>query len=484
MNPTRKFTRDTILAILNNMVSILAGIALLIILTKTLGAELYGMWSQIQITVLLLLPFASLHLGTAMTRFLAAERDKNKIGQGVYSIVCASSLVAVILCIIMFALAKPLSATVFGDPNAVFFIKVSVPLVFLTTLDYLITEYFIAFRQMGRYLIFVVIQSIGQVALISYLVFSGFGLLGAIIALLIIRALLFLIGFLVIRPEIKLSIPSLSVLKPYLVFSLPLLPFALSLWIVQLSDRYIIGYFLGLEAVGIYSAAYSLGNVVAFFWAPMSFVLLPTITNFYEDNKIQEVKTYTSYSLKFYLVFAIPALFGLSVLSRPLLQTMTTSEFVSGYFLIPIIALATLLFKSSFVNANILQLLKKTKRVALIYALSALVNIVINFILIPLIGILGAAISTLVAFSVHFVISHLASRELPFDIDLKFITKCIISSAIMGAVVFVLNPAGATSIIVSIVVGAAVYFLALTLLKGVRREEYAFLTDIVVHIFR
>jgi O-antigen/teichoic acid export membrane protein len=64
---------------------------------KTLGAELYGIWAQIMATVSLLMPLAQLRLGFAMTRFLAAENDKEKISKSFSSIFVAVSVTALFL---------------------------------------------------------------------------------------------------------------------------------------------------------------------------------------------------------------------------------------------------------------------------------------------------------------------------------------------------------------------------------------------------
>jgi len=480
MSSYKKFTKDIGLAGIAQIVATLKGLILLPILTKTLGAESYGIWAQILATVSLLMPLALLQLGFAMTRFLAAETDKAKISKGVSSIFVASSFTAFALSLLIFIFAEPLAVTVFGGAGAAYFVKLAALLVLLMTLDQVIIEYFVAFRQMERYAVFSILQTVGEVLLIGYLVLSGYGLFGAILSLLVVKVIVFAAGVLVVGREVRVSKPSVAVIKSYLEFSLPLLPFALCVWIVNLSDRYVIGYFVGIEAVGIYSAAYGLGSLVAFFSAPLSTVLLPTITNLYENNKIQELKTHLQYSLKFYLMFAIPSLFGLSILSKSVLRTLTTSEFVSGYLIVSIIALATILLKCNIINANLLILFKKTKMLGSVYLISASINMAMNIILVPIVGILGAAIATLVTFAIHLsIFSIIVFRRFPYDIDLKFIIKSVTASSIMSLIILKLNPIGATNILISIVVATAIYFGILVLLKGFTKEEYAFLKSII-----
>lgn len=476
MNPYKKYAKNVGLASIVNIISTLKSFILLPILTKSLGAELYGIYALILVTISLLAPFCALSLGKAIITLLGPEKDKGKISKDFSSIFMITSLIALAASLLLFVFSKSLAIMVFGGINAAFYIQISASLILLTAIDHIFIHYFLAFQQMKRYAALGIAQAIGEVVLTSYLVLSGFGLFGVIISLLIIRAFTSIIGFLWITSEIKISTPSFSVLKPYLIFSLPILPTGLCYWFINLGDRYVIGYFMSADAVGVYSASYGLGSMITFFYAPISTALLPAITNLYENNKIQELKAHLNYSLKFLLMFTIPSFFGLSVLSKSILRTLTTSEFIEGYLIVPIIALAMILFNSGNINVNVLFLLKKTKAIGLIYGAFALINLVMNIILVPLIGIIGAAIATLITFMTQlFVATMISFKRLPFDIDFKFIMKSIISAVIMAFVVWKLNPMGAVNILISIVIATGVYFVVLILLRGFTREEYLFL---------
>lgn len=476
----KKFTKDVGLVAVGNIVSRLSGLILVPILTKTLGASDYGIWSLIMGMVPLLMPLALLQLGFAMTRFLAAEKDKKKISKGFSSIFAAASFTSFVLSLLIFIFAEPIAVAVLGNSDAAYLIRIFSFLVLLDTLFQVIIEYFVAFRQMERYTVFTLFQTIGGTVLAGYLILSGHGLFGAIISLIVVKALIFIAGFLVVRREVGLSKPSISMLRSYLLFSLPLIPTTTFIWIVNLSDRYVIGYFMDTKNVGIYSAAYALGSIVAFFFGPIGVILLPTITNLYANNKIQELKTHLKYSIKYFLMFAIPSLFGCTILSKSLLRTLTTAEFVSAYLIVSIVSLATIFLNCSYVYSNVIILHKKTKLIGIVYAISALINTTINIILVPIIGILGAAISTLITFLIHLiVVSIISFRSFSFDLDLRFIIKSIISSGVMYLIILKLNPIGIINILTSIGLGAAIYFCTLTLLRGFTKEEYRFFGNIV-----
>ena len=127
-----------------------------------------------------------------------------------------------------------------------------------------------------------------------------------------------------------------------------------------------------------------------------------------------------------------------------------------------------------------MNLFKETKKVGLIHIGSASINLVMNIILVPLMGIVGAAIATLVTFAVHLlVISVISFKKVSYDVDFKFILKSLISSSIMAFVVWKLNPIGAVEIVISIGVGAVVYFGVLVLLRGFTKKEYGFLRGVL-----
>ena len=89
---------------------------------------------------------------------------------------------------------------------------------------------------------------------------------------------------------------------------------------------------------------------------------------------------------------------------------------------------------------------------------------------------MGAAISTLLTFLVFAVIVGILSfKELPFEIDVKFILKSVIASIPMAFIVWNLNPYGAVDILIAVGIAAVIYFGVLILLRGFTKDEYGFL---------
>lgn len=308
---------------------------------------------------------------------------------------------------------------------------------------------------------------------IVLLVFIGYGLYGVVFSALFSSFVPLVIALGIIIKQVGFSRPSFSEMPKYLRFSLPLAPNSLIRWITDSSDRYIVGFLLGTASVGIYSAAYNIGNLVYLFVLPLQVILFPQLSKLYDNGEIEEAKTYIFYSLKFFLLISVPSVIGLAVLAKQILFLLTTIEFTEGSSVIPLVALSALFAGLFQIIINILLLCKKTKYNFWIQVISALSNIALNFILIPLIGIIGAAIATLFSFILMFIVSYIVTiKYLRFKIDIVFILKIILSSILMGVIVLFLKDQ--ISLIPKIFAGIIIYFVLCYVLKVFNKTEINF----------
>ena len=480
----KKFTHDVGLIGATQLILRLVGLILIPIITKTLGAYQYGIWAQITVTISLLTPLAMLGLSATLVRFLAGEKEKDKIRDGFFSVVAVIILSGSLLSALLFWSSDFLALTIFGDINASYFVKAASFLILISALDEITFTYFRTFGQIKTYTILTALKSVGELCLIAGLLLSGFGLLGAIIACLIVGSISFAIAFSLILSQIGFKLPNFSELKPYLRYGMPLTPHVMTMWTVHSSDRYIIGYFLGMAAVGVYSAAYAMGNLILFFLTPIMVILFPTISKLYGEEKIEEVRTYLKYSLKYFLIFAIPSAFGLSVLAKPLLRILTTPEFVSGSIVVPFVAFGVIIFGIFQIFMNVIHLAKKTELNLILSGMAAFSNIILNIILIPYIGIVGAAIATLISYGVLALLTvSISFKYLKFDIDWSFILKSTISSIVMAFMIWKLNPMAIFQVLAAIGIGTIVYFSLIIALRGVTKKELKFFWDMGAALF-
>jgi O-antigen/teichoic acid export membrane protein len=242
---------------------------------------------------------------------------------------------------------------------------------------------------------------------------------------------------------------------------------------VNSSDRYLIALFLGTAAVGYYSPGYTAGTTIGMVAAPLSTLLPAVLSKHYDENNLVDIRTILTYSLKYYIGIALPCVFALSVLSKPILLLLTTQQIATnGYLVIPFVAAGTMLIGAYSVLVTIIALKKKTAVIGTIWMLSAALNLGLNLVLIPYLGLVGAALTTFLAFLLAFVLTTIYSfRYFKFDVNGGFIAKSTSGSIIIALFLFLWNPAGLLNIVLAIALAAAIYLSILLALRGFTIRE-------------
>ncbi len=459
---------------ITNILIAISSIILLPIITKSFSTSDYGIWVQIMTTIALMSNIASLGLPYTMVRFLSAEKDREKIQEGFYSLASIVLASTVTISVLLLIFSNSIAAALFnGEVNIVISLSV---IVLFACLNAFLLNFFRTFQQMKRYSLFLLSQTYLGILIVSYFVWRGFSIDIVVLGYLIAYILTFLLMSIFIIYNIGFKIPRFKNIREYLTFGLPTIPSNLSYWIVDSSDRYVIGILLGTVFVGYYSPAYTLGNIILMVLAPFSLLLPSVLPKYYEENDLEQVNFYLKYSLKYFLLIAIPAAFGLSVLSKSILLILTTPEIaLNGYTVTPFVTLSALLFGVYAITSNIIILKKKTKFIGTLWVIAAILNVVLNFLIVPYVGIIGAAAVTLFTYAVAFTLSMIYSnRFLKFEFDYPFIIKSLISSFVMSMVIIWINPLGIMNVILVALVGALIYFAILFSLRGIEKEEFKF----------
>jgi O-antigen/teichoic acid export membrane protein len=480
----QKFARDVGLIGITQILTSLSGFLLLPIITKSLGAYYYGMWAQINVTISLLTPLALMGLSMGFVRFLSSVKDENEIKEGTYSILSFVFISGLVISLILFIGANLLATVAFQDTNATYFIRLASFIILFNAIDTIVLFYFRVFRQINIFSYFSIFQSIGKLLFAAILLWAGYGLLGVIVAFLAVQGLVFIGAMYKIIKEIGIIIPKFIYIREYLNFSLPLTPNSLIRWVTDSSDRYLVTFFLGLGSVGVYSAAYSIGWLIQLLIAPIQFILYPELSKLYDEGKNDQVNLYLSYSLRYFLMLAIPAVFGLAALAKPLLRILTSESFVSGWSIIPLIAFAGLLAGVFQILINITHLVKQTKFNFYILLIASLTNIILNLYLIPIYGITGAATATVISYlSMVSICSVISRKYMSVEINLLSITKILIASIFMHYVVSLINPHDTIFLLISVIVGIIIYILSLYALKVFTNKEKLYFKHIFLRLF-
>ena len=464
---------------LTNILISLSSLIFIPIITKSFTTAEYGMWAQVNTTIALVPNIANLGLPYTMVRFLSAEKDKETIKDSFYPMISLTFISTLIICSLFLIFGNAIANALFNGSMQVLYITTAIS--FFACMNLMLISFFRTFQQMKRYSLFLVLQSYIGVFVSIYLTYAGYNIETVVLGLLTGYVAVFIMMAFLIVKYLGIGIGKWSNLKEQLAFALPTIPSNMSSWVVDSSDKYVIGILIGSVAVGCYSPGYALGSILLMFLSPFAVLLPAVLPEHYEKGDIAEVDKYLSYSMKYYLLLTIPAAVGMSVLSKPLLYIITTPEIaLGGYMVTPFVCLGAIFMGMYGITNNILILEKNTMILGKLWIVVAISNIVLNLLLVPYLNILGAAIATLICYILAFAVTAIASKKtmrLPFNI--KELLKIVIAAAIMGIAVYMMHPIGIINVLISIVAGVIIYFAIIFILKAVTMKEIGIFKDLL-----
>jgi len=259
---------------------------------------------------------------------------------------------------------------------------------------------------------------------------------------------------------------------PLIKFGTPLLIVSIGYWIVQVSDRYLIKYFMSVSDVGIYSVSYGIALVIIMIWTASTSIVFPDLCALYDSGNIKELERRFSRVLKYGVAVTAAAVVGLAVLSVPILKIITSEEFIGSSGVLIVAAIGIFWYGIFMYFAVLPNILKKVKVLNSLWISMASINIILNILLIPKFGIMGAAYSTLISFLLGAIAIVLYSSS-HFNIIFRkdWLMKIIISSVIMGYIVSLIPIFSLAVLVLVILIGALIYGATLFLLRFYDKSE-------------
>lgn len=323
-------------------------------------------------------------------------------------------------------------------------------------------------RAEGRAMLSVILQNIEivvRLALLMILVFSLSKDIQYILwANLASAGVIFIIFIFILIPQMKDAKISGSILKELMIFGMPFLVSGIFDRTIELADRRMIGYYLGDEATGLYVASYTVAVLMRLLvhsfnagWQPY---FLSKVDQ--EEGRAKLEKIYLQTAVIFIAIWFIASLWIPELVKIPLGggKNILHTSYWEGLPVIPVIMGAYVMMGLYFLQLPVLYHQKKTVLNAVFIGIGAVMNLGLNFILIPRMGIMGAAIATASAYAVMTLgirIWSLAKAKMKLH-DLKSIVIMILSVIIFIGMQHI-EAGFLIKIIVSIVYLAMVYFI-------------------------
>lgn len=405
----KKLLSNTLIFGVGNFSSRILVFFLVPLYARALTTEEYGLVDLIAITINLIIPIFGVNIHEAILRFTLDKESNNKevISIGIQAMIIGFFPVVLIVPIIMKFLGS----------------KIYI-MYFLVT--YLITglKNIFSYYARGTEKIKLVV-SLGIVDTVLLLGLNLLFLLGLRQGIHGYYYSLIISGSIVIVIYIvKLGIRSSDIFckgnknlrKKMLSYSVPMIPNSLSWWVSNTSDKYILTYFWGVGVNGIYAIAYKIPS------------LLNTVTSIFmqawqisavEEYERQENDNFSHVYRSFFSINIIVCV-SLIICCEFIGKIMFSREFYGAIRFVPILLVAYFFNGLASYLGSIYTASKKTNMLFISTCIGAIVNIVLNIILIPKYGGYGAAIATLVSYFIIWIVRLINTKDI---ISLKYSKK-------------------------------------------------------------
>ncbi|NQE54071.1 hypothetical protein C5S29_10810 [ANME-1 cluster archaeon GoMg3.2] len=474
MNTVQRITKNTAALFAAQAVTAVLGLVLSILIARTLGPFEFGKYSFALAFTAIFAIFSDLGYNTLLIREIA--RDKSQASKYLNNVISMRAL----LSLVIFALIV-ITINVLGYPadtkNVVYLFGVYTLLMSFANI-FRVT--FRAFEKMEYEAGITIFLSILRVSLGLLVLFLGYGLIELALVFLFSGVFDVLLSFLIcerkfVKPKIELDS---HFWKSTIKMALPLSMSSIFGLIYVRIDTVMLSILKGAAVVGWYNAAYTL--VLGFMPIPSLFLnaIFPLMSRYFVSSKGSLKVAYEKAS-KFLLILGFPLAVGITLLADRIIILFYGQQFYPSIIALQILAWDILLRFLFAPTGTVLVSTNKQNQMATIAGMGALLNVILNLILIPHLSYVGAAIATIITeIFVLGVFFYLVAKQLHTLFLHKLVVKPLIASLVMG--LFIYSFGNTMNLFLIIILSIILYFVVLYLIGGFSKDDI----DLVRQVFK
>jgi O-antigen/teichoic acid export membrane protein len=470
-SPMREIAKDLGYYIPARVVPALTGIAAVVIYTRLLTPEQYGLYILAITTISITTSIAFEWLNRAIIRHFDEYRQRESLVEFystvVFSLIAISSLILFVWYVVISLLTSWLI------PEFVILLKIG-GLVLLTQAGCtIILALKRASRESSRYALYSILKALSKLGIaVAFLYFLHLGPRGILWGMVISASSIVLweLYRLYTKQLLHVSVCSTKLFKQLLSYGLPLTGVSMASLVLASADRYMIGYFLGAGDVGTYSASYNMANMsVQFIAGILMLAAYPIVIQDFEQRGEDSTKRLLTKTTAMYIISIMPIAFGITALSKAVGSMFLGEGFQDAHKVIPWVAWGAFCFGLTQYIYKPFELRKKTNILLYFVFFAATLNIALNLYFIPQFGILGAAYSTLISYVVYLLAAWMSSRRiLIWSFPVKSFVKSLVASLGMYAGLFfiqVRHPTNLGFLAMEVLMGATIYAIIMFVLR-------------------
>ncbi len=397
-----------------------------IVLAHHLPVYQIGLYFSIISFIIFLTLFQKTGTELALVRFLSMwdhEKKYYHIRSALTSLIIFQTIFGLIFILAVWFFSHWLAINYFKDFSAASYLITASILFLLLILEDIPRRIFQGFNNMKW---FASLEAIKAAALILFTLI-GFSIYQTVwvplVAFLLATLLVGIIGLIIIKksypkinkqnsPKLAEHPSSTSIFKEVYMYGLPLIFFVIGNKAIETLDLLMLTYFSTLDQVGIYSVVLPTAAIGLFIYRPISVAIMPITTKLWIQNEKEKLLNLMNIIYKYLIIIMIPIVTLFILFSQEILYYLFGPAYLPGTLPLQIILCGILFYGLANINISMLTSMNHSKNAGMFMIYATIINAILNFILIPLFGMLGAAISTTIAYLATFVMSYLSIKKI------------------------------------------------------------------------
>jgi len=411
------------------------GFLLLPLFTRILTPADYGVIALIGIVTVALGALYNLGTGNSMGILYFREQDPLKRPAIVWTNVALMLASSLLLVLVTSAVAPQISLLVFQTSQYADLFRVAFVTLALTTVTTPFYSYLRMEEKARTYVYLTVVDTIVTLLLSIYLVaILRWGVAGVFVSGLAAKILMLLITGFVVGRRLPFGL-DMHLVKSMVRIGFPSIFGLFAFLVIDYADRQMIERMLNIEALGIYSIGYNFGMVMLMAVSAFGSAWPPFFMSFI--NKRAEAEVVFGKVLKYYLLGFGTLTLLFFVVAKPIVLLLTAPAFHDAFTVIGLIAAAYMLRGCYLILLPGMYFAEKLHWQSAIEWAAAIINIALNLVLIPIMGITGAACATLVSYLALTVLAWVIGRRyLQVQYDWRRIIIFTLGMAVIAAIIY------------------------------------------------
>lgn len=416
-----------------------------LVLARALTPAEYGLIFLGLSLINILMTLVILGLGGGIQRYVPyyrVKKDMVRVKGVIISSLNISFPISILVFLILFLFSEQISVFVFNEPLLSPVIRIFSFILPFFVIYSVFNSALLGFKKVKyNVLSWFIGRPLSTLLALFIFMLLGFGLVGAAISYLLGFGISAILAFLFMErkvfPVVRSKIKAVPMKRKLLAFSIPLIIFGMLWDITTRIDTVMIGILKTSFDVGVYQTAIPTSQFLFVIPRALSVLFLPLISELFSKNKTKDIGTIYKTVYKWIFYINLPLCLVFIMYPNAVINILFGSEYIGAGNSLRILSIGYFIFSISMLSGGMINLFEKTKYHVLNAGLSLFIGVSLNYLLIPVYGIDGAAIATMITFVIYAILviseTYLISGNLPFHRDML---KSLVSGVISIIVVY------------------------------------------------